>query len=228
MMKFPAIVKPAPDTGGKIAAAMTALSDAEAKLAKLEQLRSAALSDDTDFPAVRKLDGEIFQQRGEVGARRDQIAALEHKLAGEKRAQREREHQAAVDHIATLLNQKRAPAATELASALKAVAAAVEKLNAEVADIRPGVSACAKHAPHYTRDYLHSVLPAGADSVLRDAFGPTVNSDWPMEAKLKHIVAKADEFIAGEAENRARIIAQLRESPIEQPSNPDDNESEAA
>lgn len=225
-MKLPALLK-ASDTATKLREAETAHAAAEGKLSSLQDDRTAALGND-DIDAARRLDRLIAEQRQTVTTLADRTGLLRTKVALEQRERRIRDYQAAIAHIEADLLPPRAAAAAELEAALKAVAIAARNFR----DASNGV--IAKWPINVPRPFEYRLSMVRVGERTKACFQPglLVRKYTLRDAERHEFVDKileadgrADGFAAGEVEQHAKLLSELRERGVPEPQSEPDEEA---
>ena len=209
-------------TAKRLDAAKAALLETQDKIADLIRRRQEALlADDTD--AVLAIDDQHAMARRRVGLWQDKIAALQEKLMAEQDEKRQKDYHAAVDKIASRIAGLAAHD-TELASAMKAVATALEKKAAAQRDLLKDWPTAAG------RPLVSQIGLVNAEAALADSFAVFDRNkfgrfpDWNLERRLDHVRRVASNFKADEQRNFEELLSDLRNSGPK----PAEAESEAA
>lgn len=213
-----------------LAKAQEALARDEANIAELTAERGRRLTEaaTTDVSSIVQIDRRIEQHRLNAVAIRDRITLIEADLREQEIERLKRERAAAIASIEGKLAGRVQPVAAELETALKAVVAVVQKLDGEVRAVCADWPAILQR-PQHQREYHQWILSTNsALDCIRKSFAPFVHNSpgWTLETAVAHGVAG---FAEAEAKRHATLIADLRDLPLEEPSeNSADDESEAA
>jgi hypothetical protein len=205
-------------TTDNLAAARQSLAGAEAKIAELENLRTAKLPD-ADIADVQRIDSELATHRHAASIYCDRIASL---VDRQRKEERERLEQKKAEHIADVSKRL-----AHLQSAAKRVDEATAALQSAVQTLDRADAAV--FGDSLVRSYLSA---RSIDALAERAAGPRdelgINEARRVVGPLRKIARGAPYGLAEEIEDRGRRLLEFLESePIPEPEFDDVADEEA-
>jgi hypothetical protein len=214
------------DTPARIETARQALAASAARIAQLEQDRTAAIADADDLSQISTIDLQLADEHRTAQAARDRLAALEARLISESAMAREKAYAADVAAIDVMMLPLE-KAAAEVEAAVKAVAVAARRYSDVAASIAAKWPAgVPKASPHYlSLSRLGGILRASF-SMMSLVHGTTRSPPAALEFVRRAITAdeRAEGFATTERTNRVELLAELRQRGAPVPVVDDDEE----
>jgi hypothetical protein len=204
-MKLPTVLR-STDTAAKLAEARTALAAAETQLASLQEERATALRND-DIAAARRLDRQIGEQHDACVTYADRVTLLQAAFEQERRDERARRYQAAVDRLDKDLLPPRLRAVDDLAAGLRMVAAAYGQLHQGTGAL---FRAWPAGVPQGSYGDRWSFDAARAERCIKECLSH-LTCDWSVDARLRQTEKEIADFAAKEIQYHANTVAELRE-----------------